>query len=349
MNSFNKIRTYVLFLSLSCISAFTACDRPASANDVNETSVINTETVEVRGDNDAVVETESLDISDFYSETEDLSEPETFTTSSSQTTNIPFNYESLSEYSGTPYVFVNDGQPYFTDAELTTDEFEEYGDLDELGRCTVCFANVSPASMPTEKRGDISSVYPTGWMQAEYDIVNNKYLYNRAHLIGFQLCAENANKKNLITGTRYFNVDGMLPFENMVADYVKETGNHVAYRVTPVFVNDELVARGVLMEAESVEDYGEGVGYCVFVYNVQPGITIDYATGISHLNGNDDGFGISDEFYQNDYILNTKTMKMHLPSCEVADKILSANRQDVHTTKSELINQGYAPCKNCNP
>lgn len=191
--------------------------------------------------------------------------------------------DTLPEYTGNPYIVVNDNTPFFTETDMTTVSFENYGELDSLGRCSVAYANVGKDLMPTEKRGSIGSVKPTGWQTVKYDNVDGKYLYNRCHLIGFQLTAENANKKNLITGTRYLNVNGMLPFENMVADYIKETNNHVLYRVTPVFAGDNLVAGGVLMEAESVEDKGEGILFNVYCYNVQPGIVIDYATGDSHI------------------------------------------------------------------
>ena len=187
----------------------------------------------------------------------------------------------IPEYSGSPYVPVNGNVPYFTEDDLTDVSFESYSDLDSLGRCGVAYASVSTDTMPTEKRGSIGDVKPTGWVNVKYDFVDGKYLYNRCHLIGYQLTAENANERNLITGTRYFNVQGMLPFENLTADYIKETGNHVLYRVTPIFEGDNLVASGVLMEAESVEDEGEGLLFCVYVYNVQPGVTIDYATGKS--------------------------------------------------------------------
>ena len=186
---------------------------------------------------------------------------------------------TLPEYSDSPYV----NEPFFTENDMTADSFEYYGELDELGRCTVAYASIGKDLMPTEKRGSIGSVKPTGWHTVKYDIVDGKYLYNRCHLIGYQLTAENANKNNLITGTRYLNVDGMLLFENMVADYIKETNNHVLYRVTPIFTGDNLLADGVLMEAESVEDNGEGISYNVFCYNVQPGVKIDYVTGDSSL------------------------------------------------------------------
>lgn len=191
--------------------------------------------------------------------------------------------EEIPEYSGSPYAEVNGNVPAFTEEELTLEPFEFYSELDDLDRCRVAYANICRELMPTEKREDIGQVRPTGWHSVRYDNVDGKSLYNRCHLIGFQLAGENANEKNLITGTRYMNVEGMLPFENLVADYVKETGNHVLYRVTPVFEGTELVARGVLMEALSVEDGGEGVYFNVYVYNVQPGIGIDYATGDSWL------------------------------------------------------------------
>lgn len=168
--------------------------------------------------------------------------------------------------------------------EYTTESFETYSELDALGRCGVAYANISKDLMPTEERGEIGMIKPSGWHTVKYpEVIEDLFLYNRCHLIGYQLSGENANEKNLITGTRYLNVEGMLPFENKVAAYVRKTGNHVLYRVTPVFEGDNLVAEGVLMEAFSVEDAGKGVEFCVFAYNIQPGIEIDYATGESRL------------------------------------------------------------------
>jgi len=195
--------------------------------------------------------------------------------------------DSIPAYDGKAYVAVNDNVPFFTDSELTTDAFEYYSELDSLGRCGVTYANVCKEIMPTEERGKIGMVKPSGWHTVKYDVVDGKYLYNRCHLIGYQLSGENANTRNLITGTRYLNVEGMLPFENMVADYVKETGHHVLYRVTPIFEGDNLVANGVLMEAKSVEDNGAGILFNVYCYNVQPGVTINYANGESSLDGTD--------------------------------------------------------------
>ena len=198
-----------------------------------------------------------------------------------------FDYNSLPAYSGEAYTVVNDNKPYFYPDYMvpkTYTSYATYGDLDQLGRCTETFAIIGKDIMPTEPRGSIKDVKPTGWKIGKYDFVNGKYLYNRCHLIGYQLTGENANPKNLITGTRYLNVDGMLPFENLIAGYLKSNSQaHVAYRVTPIFIGDELVARGVLMEAMSLEDSGESVMFNVFCYNVQPGVEIDYNTGDNWL------------------------------------------------------------------
>ena len=203
----------------------------------------------------------------------------------SQQTEAPAadSVEEIPPFSGEAYIAINGNVPFFLEEEYTTESYEYYSELDDLGRCGVTEACIGIDIMPTEDRGDIGSVKPSGWHSVKYDIVDGKYLYNRCHLIGFQLAGENANKKNLITGTRYLNIEGMLPFENMVADYVQETENHVLYRVTPIFEGDDLVAQGVVMEGWSVEDDGEGICFCVFAYNAQPGIAIDYATGESEL------------------------------------------------------------------
>lgn len=192
-----------------------------------------------------------------------------------------FSLDDIPEYSGQPYVDINGDIPFFTEEEMTSEPFEHYGELDNYERCTAATACVGPETMPTEKRGPIGMIKPTGWHTVKYDFINGKYLYNRCHLIGYQLTGENANPLNLITGTRYLNVEGMLPFENSVADYVRGTGNHVMYRVTPIFDGEDLLAKGVLMEAKSVED--PLVQFCVFCYNVQPGVEIDYRTGDNRL------------------------------------------------------------------
>jgi DNA-entry nuclease len=205
--------------------------------------------------------------------------------------------------------------------------------------------------MPTEDRGNIGQVKPTGWVTAKYDFVDGKYLYNRCHLIGFQLTGENANERNLITGTRYMNVDGMLPFENMVADYIKETGNHVLLRVTPVYDGNDLVARGVLMEAWSVEDEGDGVCYNVFCYNVQPGIEINYATGENWLaeTGNDNNSDNDNDAKKTTYILNTNSKKFHKESCKNAESISEKNKDVYKGNREDLIEDGYNPCGVCKP
>ncbi len=255
----------------------------------------------------------------------------------------------LPAYTGDAYTVINKNEPFFDEIELTESSFERYGALDELGRCTAAVASIGRDLMPTEDRGNIGMVKPTGWQTVRYDVVDGKYLYNRCHLIGFQLTGENANEKNLITGTRYMNVDGMLPFENMVADYVKETGNHVMYRVTPVFSEHELLARGVLMEAYSVEDEGEGICFCVFVHNVQPQIEINYADGSSVFSGKTDSEENTEEKKEESYVLNKNTKKFHYPSCASAKNIKENNREDYTGTREDIINRGYSPCGNCKP
>ncbi len=254
------------------------------------------------------------------------------------------------EFSGEPYVVLNGNEPLFSEDDYVTEPFETYSELDGLGRCGVAYANICRELMPTAGRESISAVKPSGWQKAEYDFVDGKYLYNRCHLIGFQLAGENANEKNLITGTRYMNVDGMLPFENMVADFVKETDYHVLYRVTPVFESDDLVASGVVMEASSVEDAGEGVRFHVYVYNNQPGVAIDYATGESRLAREDerkeDSRASGEE---GTYILNENTGKFHLPDCAGAQSIKAENRREYAGGREDLVSEGYEPCKTCNP
>ena len=260
--------------------------------------------------------------------------------------------DNIPAYSGTPYVVIDDNEPDFTEDELTDQSYESYSDLDELGRCGVAASNIGTDLMPTGKRGKIGQVKPSGWQTIKFDNVDGKYLYNRCHLIGYQLTAENANEKNLITGTRYMNVDGMLPFENMVADYIKETDNHVMYRVTPVFEGENLVASGVLMEAESVEDHGEGVKFNVYVYNVQPGITIDYSTGKAVLSDTDASAGTgktSGNTEKKMYVLNENTKKFHTPECSGVKDIKEGNKKTFTGSREELIKEGYIPCGRCKP
>ena len=247
-------------------------------------------------------------------------------------------------FSGEPYVVVNDNIPDFSDTDLDTDAYEFYSELDYLNRCGYAMACIGIETMPTEERGSIGQVKPTGWQTVKYDFVDGKYLYNRCHLIGFQLTGENANERNLITGTRFLNVEGMLPFENMIADYVKETGNHVLYRVTPVFEGVNALASGVLMEARSVEDDGEGILFCVYAYNNQPGVTIDYAPGRStaeEISGDDGEIG--------KYILNTNSKKFHHTDCKQANTISNVNKEKYTGLRKLLIQQGYQPAGCCNP
>lgn len=257
-------------------------------------------------------------------------------------------------YTDLAYVTLNDGIPLFTEEEKTEEAFETYAELDALGRCGVTFANVCVELMPTEDRGSIGSVKPSGWQTVKYDIVDGKYLFNRCHLIGYQLTGENANKQNLITGTRYLNIKGMLPFENMVADYVKETGNHVLYRATPIFSGEELVARGVLLEGYSVEDGGDGICFFVYCYNVQPGITIDYATGASCLAEEDAPSTDKEEASDGDaadvtFVINTANGKFHKPDCSSVSAMKEENKREFFGTREELLKEGYTACGSCRP
>ena len=266
--------------------------------------------------------------------------------------------DDVPAYSGEPYVEVNDNQPEFTEEELTTVSYEDYSELDELGRCQSAEACIGQDLMPTETRESISSVKPTGWKNKSYDTVDGGYVYNRCHLIGFQLTGENANEENLITGTRYMNVEGMLPFEDEVAAYIKETDNHVMYRVTPVFEGDDLIASGVQMQAESVEDDGAGISFNVYVYNVQPYVVIDYRTGenwegdeIAEPEGKwaDGTEAEPSDTKEQMYILNKNTKKFHKPECSGAKKIKAKNKGEYTGSRQTLIDEGYEPCGNCNP
>ena len=334
-----KILSLLLSLLLSlgmlvgCSSSDTEETTSKSDTQVEETLSAVEETAEEEKDIEApVVETEDATLA---------------------TTNQSFSLDMVPSFSGAAYVAVNGNVPFFTQAELSTRAYEKYASLDYLGRCGVAVACIDQSMMPTEERGSIGQVKPSGWHTVKYDNVDGKYLYNRCHLIGHQLTGEDANKQNLITGTRYLNIEGMLPFENMVADYVKETGNHVMYRVTPMFEDNNLVASGVLMEGYSVEDNGAGISYCVYAYNAQPGIAIDYATGDSQAEG-----GATQETVQattattgqseaQTYILNTNNKKFHYPSCRHVAQM--KNPVETTTTRNALINQGYDPCGTCKP
>ena len=256
------------------------------------------------------------------------------------------------------YVELNGNIPFFTD--YTTDVFEDYSDLDEFGRCGIAFANICTELQPTEERGNIGMIKPSGWQTSKYDkeLVSGMYLYNRCHLIGFQLAGENDNEKNLITGTRYLNIDGMLSFENMVDNYIDENpNNHVMYRVTPMYIDNDLVAQGVLMEAYSVEDNGK-LQFCVWCYNVQPGIHIDYSNGSNYSYNNipddilEDTSSITESatdsvIYM--YILNTNSKKIHKSTCSSVSNMKEENKEETSKSIEELESEGYTKCKSCNP
>ena len=331
----------------------------------------------------------------------------------------------IPEYSGALCIDVNNSEPGFTDDDFKRGAFMEFSDLDFEGRCGAAFARIGTDTLSNAPRGDISQVHPSGWEQHRYDFVDQEMLYNRSHLIAHQLCGEDANEKNLITGTRTMNSVGMTYYENIVANYVKQTGNHVLYRVTPIFAANDLVARGVQMEAESIEDGGRAVRFNVFVYNVEPGVEIDYVTGKSwessdvpnmtaggeatttgagappnapgkeassastkgsdenarsentnnttpksnaengqsnratnaagssdaknpsNGTGSEESSAASSELKE--YVLNTKSMKFHRPTCSSVDDIADNNKQEATATRDELISEGYSPCKQCNP
>ena len=253
--------------------------------------------------------------------------------------------DQVPAYSGEPFVVLEGNMPRFQSEEYVTKSYETYGDLDALNRCTYTMACIGRDLMPTEERENIGMIRPTGWVTAKYDFVDGKYLYNRCHLIGFQLTGENANERNLITGTRYMNVDGMLPFENMVADYIKETGNHVLYRVIPIFEGDNQVASGVTMEAWSVEDNGEGICFYVYAYNVQPGVEIDYTTGESRLAEPVVGEGEDVKTY----VVNTGSGKFHDGTCPQAISIKPENKESFETTRSQMLAWSFVPAGCCKP
>lgn len=378
----SRILSCFLIFAL-CISTLSACGSDTAPSDHSPSSSLQVEICDLQDSTPGETEErdgfESLDSASCKGDTvpsqsdapsasqgqqTESSAPTEITTASS------FSLSDVPAYSGKAYISVNGNVPYFTAAELTTTSFETYSDLDTLGRCGVTYACIGQDLMPTKERGSIGMVKPTGWHTVRYDdLVDGKYLYNRCHLIGYQLTGENANTQNLITGTRYLNIEGMLPFENMVADYIQETNNHVLYRVTPIFEGNNLLANGVLMEGYSVEDKGAGVSYCVFAYNVQPGIEIDYATGESKLA--DDAQQeeqktatvtptpspepekqepvTRSEASQADYILNTNTKKFHYPTCSSVNDMKEKNKQEFFGTRDETIALGYSPCGRCKP
>lgn len=390
-----------LLIFVMCASLLSACDASAGQSSDEPNTPAHSETVSTEGTTDQIVDSEAtVDPPDETDSTQSgdeepdasqngdqSSETDPPMTQDPEGTSQPpvhapttivdvsgFSLSLVGSYSGKAYVSVNGNTPYFTADELTSTSFELYSDLDSLGRCGTVYASIGKDLMPTEERGSIGMVKPTGWHTVRYDdLVDGKYLYNRCHLIGFQLTGENANTSNLITGTRYLNIEGMLPFENMVADYVKETGNHVMYRVTPVFEGNNLLASGVLMEGYSVEDKGAGICFCVYAHNVQPGIEIDYATGESKLVESSqpeqppavvvpaptptpepeeqpsEEPDTGNQSSQANYILNTNTKKFHYPSCSSVDDMKEKNEAEFFGSRDEAVAQGYSPCGRCKP
>lgn len=355
-NMKNKLLTAVLLLCMT-VSMLTGCkpdSNTTSTTTASTTQVTETTTIMTESAAPSTTESAGADPSSNEPKTDPISE---------------FKLDSVPEYNGTAYVSVNGSTPFFTSEEIdkaknciaqntlyfgTDDEY--YPELDTLGRCGTAMALLSKSTMPPEgeKRGEIGMIKPAGWHTSKYDksVISDMYLYNRCHLIGWQLGNENANVKNLTTGTRYLNVEGMLPFENLVDDYIDTTGNHVLYRVTPVFVDTELVCRGILMEAQSIED--NGCVYCIYCYDVQPGITIDYQTGDNHLS-NESAQSASSEtepVAQNNektYVLNTHTMKIHRPECDAVEKMSEDNKHTYTGNIDDLLADGYTRCKTCNP
>lgn len=341
----------LLALLLSILLLFTGCstDETISNNDF----LSPTESVELQTEKTTETATSQEEKNEIPNETvQPVAEPEQ---------NETFDLNSIPQYSGKPYVTINNNIPYFTKNEYTTKSFESYSSLDNLGRCGVAFACVGQDIMPTEERGSIGSVKPTGWHTIRYENIDGKYLYNRCHLLGYQLTGENANIRNLITGTRYLNIEGMLPFENMVADYVQETGNHALMRVTPIFDGNNLLASGVLMEALSIEDNGAGISFNVYCYNVQPGIVINYSDGSNYAADGSAPYGSSAAASNNkatsqgtnsesaSYIANKNTKKFHIPSCSSVSQMKEKNKKYLNCSRDEAIAQGYSPCGNCNP
>ena len=359
--SFRKSRVCILTLLITLCIVLTGCKSYESFD----------QTTDIGSDSSTVKITEGGKI------TQKQTEPE-------EEVGYVFDIADIKPYSGKPYIVVNNNQPEFKSTELKKKAYEFYSELDSLGRCGYAMACVCTDTMPElgAERTSITNIKPTGWINNSYDssIVPGKYIYNRCHLIGWQLTDENSNRKNLITGTRYLNTEGMLPFENMIADYVRETDNHVMYRVTPIFEGNNLVASGVHMEGYSVEDKGAGICFNVYAYNVQPGIEIDYATGENKLDDShippqteppetDQDQPQTPEQDQNQdqvqdpeqdtdqeqgdsefvYILNTNRKKIHYPHCSSIATMSEKNKQGYNGTVEELLSQGYTTCGICKP
>jgi DNA-entry nuclease len=368
-----KVKKIFVGLLAALVFCLCGCSYVAGNNETSE-SEYTTEADTLTDTTDSILKSETATNSDREDSDGDYNYTQTNTESSDNNIEISISIDDIPAYSGSAYVVINGDQPDFSDGDKQiTDAFEFYSELDSLGRCGQAYANICPELQPTEERGEIGQIKPSGWHTVKYnDLVDGNYLYNRCHLIGYQLAGENANEKNLITGTRYLNVEGMLPFEDEVDDYVDTTGNHVLYRVTPIFEGNNLVASGVQMEAWSVEDEGSGVCFNVYCYNVQPGIEINYATGdswesenVSETNtseatdtteednssvlqtDNSENDVADNDTETRDYILNKNTKKIHLPSCSSVDDMAEKNKVSYNGTIEELEEQGYSPCKRC--
>ncbi len=401
----NKIKKYLLkyFIGILLVLSLAGCSNVKSMSSSAETSIENTVSTTVSdassatdvysNSSPATVSDSFSTLSDAPSQTTEKHEAQTdsINDKSSAAVSSKADLSSIPEYSSDAYISLNNNEPFFTSDEISNAKkgvFESYSNLDSLGRCGIAISCLGKETMPSLARGEIGSIRPSGWHTVKYNGIDGNYLYNRCHLIGYQLSGENANDKNLITGTRYLNIEGMLPFENETADYIESTGNHVLYRVIPLFRGNNLVADGVTMEAESIEDNGSGLKFCVFCYNVQPGITIDYSTGDStgpeftgsqsnpsvenHTNAayNETNAGdnadskttdtknettasadTDTDFSSNSvsYILNTKSRKFHNPGCPAAKKISDENKEIFSGSRDDLIKNGYSPCGICNP
>lgn len=370
------IRRNILSLILSaviCLSATSCSLFDSSSSDSRSSSSLYDSSVSDSSSSDEIFSSTDSLSSEVGTRSSSEATSQTTTTTSQVTTtskattttttraSARFNTSLIPAYSGSAYVAINGNIPFFSSADMTTVAYEKYSPLDSLGRCGAAMSCIGRELMPTEPRGSIGMVKPSGWHLVKYQGIEGKYLYNRCHLIGYQLTAENANERNLVTGTRYMNVQGMEPLENKTANYINSTGNHVIYRSTPIFIGSNLVCSGVLMEGKSVEDNGAGLTFCVFAYNVQPGVTINYA----------DGSSSGPEFIEtqatpkvtvpkvtnnnptpqpsSSYVLNKNTHKFHYPSCSSVSKMAEKNKVYFNGTRDQAIAQGYSPCKQCNP
>ena len=358
MNFMKKIIT--LFLSLVMLFSFSGCSQKQTEKTMqNITLSLNVEDQNETSNVDVYVDSKKIDTiennsqvtnTNYYAYQININDVITFSSSTASLDNFP-------EYSGQPYVELDDNQPTFSKEDYQTDTYIQLSDLDYLGRTGRAIACLGQETMPSSKRESIGMIKPSGWKTQRYDdLISTKYLYNRCHQIAFMLSGLNAEEKNLMTGTRYFNVTGMLPFEEKVSDYIKNTSHHVLYEAIPIYHDDELVARGLVLQATSIED--EEIRFRVYIYNVQPGITIDYQTGDSRkATEGECTYGISEEkdpfdYHQNDtnekeYVLNIKNKKYHDPHCSSVSRMSDSNKEVVTSTAKQLNEQGYSPCGIC--